>query len=372
MSFGKFRRFIHDYFPMGTPILFLAALAAGIVHIISEYSAGFSDFVNRYISSAVRGILAVITGVLPFSAAETVVVLIPVLFAAVLVGCFMAANKGNRYGIRFVVGLSSVLSLLYTLFVFSSAVAYNGTPLSLKLGLDLKPAGASELYVAAEYMKDKMDTELENIRFKYSGSSVMPYSLMEMNALLLEAYDEISDKYSFVPRLYSRIKPIALSEPMTYTHISGMYTYYTGEANLNVNFPDYSLPFTAAHELAHQRGIMPENEANFMAFLVCIQSDDPYIRYSGYLNMYEYLSSALYTADYELFAEIYTSLDPGVKGEIKAYNAFFEKYRENTAADVSSALNDTYLKSQEQSAGEKSYGMVVDLAAAYVYSVAED
>ncbi|MBE6612559.1 MAG: DUF3810 domain-containing protein, partial [Ruminococcaceae bacterium] len=152
----------------------------------------------------------------------------------------------------------------------------------------------------------------------------------------------------------------------TYTHISGMYTYYTGEANLNINFPDYNLPFTAAHELAHQRGILPENEANFVAFLVCMESDDPYIRYSGLLNMVEYVNSALYSADYDTFAAVYGSLDPRVRYEIVSYNEFFEKYRENTAANVSSALNDTYLKAQGQTAGEKSYGMVVDLAVAYV------
>jgi hypothetical protein len=49
-----------------------------------------------------------------------------------------------------------------------------------------------------------------------------------------------------------------------------------------------------------------------------------------------------------------------------SYNKFFEKYRENVAADVSSTLNDNYLKAQRQEAGEKSYGMVVDLAVAYV------
>ena len=155
---------------------------------------------------------------------------------------------------------------------------------------------------------------------------------------------------------------------MTYTHMSGMYTYYTGEANLNVNFPDYNLPYTAAHELAHQRGVLPENEANFVAFLVCAESDDPYIRYSGYMNMYEYLNSALYSADYDTFAEVYGSLDRRAIYEMRAYNKFFEKYRDNVAATVSSTLNDNYLKAQGQTAGEKSYGMVVDLAVAYYYA----
>ncbi len=353
-------------------IFFATAILAGAVHIISEKSAAFSDFVNRYVSSVIRGIFAVVTSILPFSLAETLIIFIPVLFALTLAFCVKSVNRSTRAGVRYVVGLSSVLSLLYTLFVFSSAVAYNGTPLGDKLELCQNPVSAEELYDTAAYMAEKIDKELEFINYTYGGSSVMPYSVKEMNKLLLTAYDRASDEYRFIPRLPSRLKPIALSEPMTYTHISGMYTYYTGEANINVNFPDYNLPFTAAHELAHQRGTMPENEANFMAFLVCTMSDDPYIRYSAYMNMYEYLSSALYTADIELFSELYSSLDTRMKREMRAYNKFFEKYRDNTAADVSSALNDSYLKLQGQAAGEKSYGMVVDLAVAYVESILED
>lgn len=357
---------IKKYIPTPAIVLFAFSALSALVHIISELSAEFSDFFNFYIGSFVRGAMATVTGVLPFSVAESVILMSPVLFCVVLVCCIRTTNRDTVRGVRFVTMTAGIMSLLYTLFVTTTTVAYNGTPLADKLGLTVKPVAAEELRVAAEYMIDKVNEGLYSINYTYNGDSVMPYSFSEMNSLLLSAYDKASDKYPFIPKLHSRLKQIALSEPMTYTHISGIFTYYTGEANININFPDYSIPFTAAHELAHQRGVLPENEANFVAFLVCCESDDPYIRYSGYVNMYEYLNSALYSADYEKFKEVYSSLDSRVRGEMLAYNDFFEKYRVNTVADISSAVNDTYLKAQGQSAGEKSYGMVVDLAVAYV------
>ena len=142
----------------------------------------------------------------------------------------------------------------------------------------------------------------------------------------MDAYDKVCDEYSFIQRLYSRAKPVMLSEAMSYTHITGVYTYFTGEANINVHFPDYTIPYTAAHELAHQRGIAREDEANFVAFLVCAESDDPYIRYSGYLNLYEYVASALY-ADTDAYKRVYSTLLSPVVGEMRAYSAFFNKYR---------------------------------------------
>ena len=55
---------------------------------------------------------------------------------------------------------------------------------------------------------------------------------------------------------------------MTYTHISGIYTFYTGESNININYPDFVVASSATHEMAHQRGVARENEANFVSFVV--------------------------------------------------------------------------------------------------------
>ena len=137
-------------------------------------------------------------------------------------------KRSFAHGVRYLVGLASVVAYMFSMFVLTTAVAYNGSSLASKLGLDDEPVSVDELVTAAEYMIDKMNDELDDIEFLYGQSSVMPYSLGEMNQKLLDAYDSLSDKYDFIPRLYSRVKPVALSEAMTYTHMSGMYTYYTG------------------------------------------------------------------------------------------------------------------------------------------------
>lgn len=371
MSFKKIRVFLIERCPKTAVIFFAFAAFALIMNVLFVLFEEFSDFFNRYIGSFIRGVMAMISGIFPFSIAEILILSLPVSVIAVFVIGIRRTGRSSVEGGRFVFGLASVLALLYSMFVITSTAGYNGTSLSDKLGLPEEPISIAELKDSAYYMVEKMNGELSEIEYKYGGSSVMPYSTEELNTLILKAYGDVSQKYPFIPTFWSRIKPIALSEAMSYTHITGIYTYYTGEANLNINFPDYCLPFTAAHELAHQRGIMPEDEANFVAFLVCSESDDPYIRYSGYLNMFEYLNSALYSADYQAYAEVQSSLDMRVRYEMLSYGKFFEKYSENTAANISSALNDTYLKIQGEEKGEKSYGMVVDLAAAYVKYIQE-
>ena len=152
---------------------------------------------------------------------------------------------------------------------------------------------------------------------------------------------------------------------MTYTHISGVFTYYTAEANVNFNYPDYTAPYTMAHEMAHQRGIAPEDEANFIAFLVCMESDDPYIRYSGCMSVLEYVLSAYSKADSKGYSEYVSTLNTSIRSEMMGFSTFFDRYRDSTASKVTDKVNDTYLKASGESAGAKSYGMVVDLACAY-------
>ena len=74
------------------------------------------------------------------------------------------------------------------------------------------------------------------------------------------------------------------------------------------------------------------------------------------------------TKDKTDYIELRQSLDIRVRYEQKAYIEFFEKYRDNIAADISGATNDIYLQSQGVTEGGKSYGMVVDLAVAYYKS----
>lgn len=365
-GFGqRIKACIKKYCPNFSLVFFCICILAGIVHVICLISCDFADFYNQTAGSAVRALLAYLTMFLPFSLAETVIIGLPILLFIMIYISMREFKKSEEASVRCIVGLFSVLTLMYSIFVLGYGMGYHGKSLSSKLGLSEEKVTALELMETSEKILDEMMPFLDKIPYSENGASYMPYSLDEMNTKLNKAYKSAGEKYSFVSNFYSKIKYIVLSEPMTYTHISGVYSYYTGEANLNINFPDYTLPFTAGHELAHQRGIAPENEANFVAFLVCMESDDAYIKYSAYLNMFEYVTNALYTADPKMYYEVILKTDKRITGEMSAYNEFFEKYRESKASEVSDAVNDTYLKAQGQSAGSRSYGMVVDLAVAY-------
>ena len=346
---------------LGFYAFFAVSLAFFIVCLCSP---AFADGFNRTASAAIRTVLAHLTGWLPFSLAEYLLLLAPiVLFLLIRYGVKHFSSSWRDVG-RYCLSLLSVLALVGGLFLSAFAPGYHGSTLDQKLGLEKREVSTKELYDTARVLVSQMERELDEISFSPSGFSIMPYTLDEMNDRLLLAFDTVSAAHDFLPVLKSRVKPVMMSEAMSYTHITGVYTFFTGEANLNVAFPDYTIPYTAAHELAHQRGVAREDEANFVAFLVCIAAEDAYIRYCGYRNLYDHVISALYEADPSQYAKLNGYVPRAIRREQSAYSAFFDPYRDSAASQVTETVNDTFLTIQGTE-GTKSYGMVVDLAVAY-------
>ncbi len=344
---------------------YIIAAVCGLIYLLTVISSDFANFFNRYIASVFRFILAKITGILPFSLAEGILILSPLILICIAV--YVAKKRCRSWkttGVA-IVNILSVFSIFISSFCLTLGPGYRTDTLDKKLNIEINDVSAADLYNTAIYLSDMANKELESVKFDTDSFSVMPYGFDEMNDLLLNAYGKFSEKYDIIESFDSRLKPVMFSKVMSYMHITGVYSFFTGEANLNVDFPDYTIPYTAAHELAHQRGIARENEANMIAFLVCINSDDAYIRYSAYVNMYEYVANALYSADRALYTKAAANLNYKIRAEQVAYNKFFQQYAHSVSSKVSGAVNDTYLKSQGTE-GRVSYGMVVDLTVAYL------
>lgn len=361
---NKAYRKIREYVPRASLVIFIIGAAALIINIAFIVSSSFADFFNENISSVFRFIFAKITSVYPASLAEYILFSVPVLIALILPCVFRYMDRHEHGYAKSIFALISVAVLMYSVFVFDFGAGYKGTALEYKLGLDVKDSDAEELYDTTMLITKELNSLADDVSFANDGASVRPYDHNETVSLAYNSYEKLSSEYNFIKNFKAPVKRLAISKLMTYTHISGVYSFYTGEANLNTNYPEFVNVYTIAHEMAHQRGIARENEANFIAYLVCIGSDDAYMRYSGYLNMFQYMTTALSGESSDYCSKVYSSLDARVKRDLVKYSEFFDKYRESKASEVSETVNNTYLVLQGTE-GTKSYGMVVDLALAY-------
>lgn len=345
-------------------ILYILIAITAVIHATAALFSSVADFINLNISPFFRSILANVTDIIPFSLAEALILLAPVIIFVIVRHALKSYADSWSSVLHYFISFIAYVGIFYILFFWVFGVGYNTPPLDEKLDLQREKVSAQELYDTALILIDELNEASLEVTFRSRNFSVMQYGISELSDKLNSDFENFLGSNGYISALRSDLKPVMLSRAMSYTHITGVYTYFTGEANLNTNFPDYTLPFTAAHEFAHQRGIAREDEANFVAFLVCKQSDDPYIRYCAYMNMLEYVFNALYSANADLYIKALNLMNGNSVYEMIAYGDFFEKYADSAASAVSGAVNDTYLK-LNGTEGEISYGLVVELAVAY-------
>lgn len=359
----KVKGFIKKYIPVFTLVSFALALLSLVFTLIARSSYAFADFINSTVSHAYRFLAAKISGIFPFSLFEVLMYLIIPIIILLVVAAFKLFRTDTAR-IRYAFTLFGVVLLIYTTYVFSLALPYRATPIGEKLGISDVEITENKLYVTAKLLLDEANTLAERLEFDEAGSAVMPYSLDELSEKISDAYASLSRKNSSIKGFSSRVKPIMTEGAMSSLRLLGIYTYYTGEANLNIHYPDFNLPFTTAHEFAHQRGIARENEANFVAFLVCLESDDDFIRYSGYLRLYEYVASSLYQTNKDRYRELLAEMSDTVRGELIADREVSEQYADSFIGEISHNANDFLLKINGTE-GVVSYGLVTRLAVAY-------
>ena len=134
------------------------------------------------------------------------------------------------------------------------------------------------------------------------------------------------------------------------------------------------MPATMCHELSHLKGIIREDEANFIGYLACVDAEDDFFRYSAYLSVITYLDRDFYRA-IKKNDEIYDS-HPAISEQVAADKMFLTKenwdYVEKTALiktetvkKISDAFMETNLVLNGVDDGKISYSRVVDLLLRY-------
>ena len=339
-------------------------LAGSAVLLFSTLFVPFADFWNITAGTFIRFILAAVFSFLPFSFMELLLLSSPAIAAVFVRSAVRGAKKGKRELLKVISVILTIAAVVWLFFSAGFAPGYRTSTLEKKLSLPKAEITAETLYETTLLVIEELNEAAETVTFVKDGASVSPYGIKELSQKLSISYDSFEKDYGIINNFHSDVKPLVISPLMTYTHLSGIYSFFTGEANVNTNYPDFVVAFTAAHEMAHQRGIAREEEANFTAFLAMRASSDNYLRYSALLNLYEYLSDSLYSTDPELWQMQNSLLSPLAKSELRAYSLFFDKYRDTTASKVADSLNDAYLESQGNQ-GTVSYGLVTHLAVAY-------
>ena len=350
-------------------------LTAGIIGAITwalmrlaEKFENLVDMVYPYITRTVQTVLATWSSGVDFCLWQAAVMVLGILLAAGIV--VIIAMKWNP--VRWLGWALAGASVFYFLHVLVFGLNYYAGPLADDIRLEMRPYGVEELTDAAVYYRDKANFLAQHVERDANGD----VSFDDFDALALKAENGFHNLiykqgYPVFAGSMLPVKELGWADMYTSMGITGVTMGITGEAAVNPQIPEVSLPFTMCHEMAHRMSIATERDANFAGFLACMANEDVQYQYSGYFMAYRYCYNALVGANtYDsaaAAARVASGVNDLLKRDMDSYDKLFSDRRSNTATKVANTANDTYLKASGDTAGVASYGEVADLLVSWHY-----
>ncbi len=324
------------------------------------------DFVEQYYS---RGFYPVLSKVLnasfrwiPFSFGD---LLYLVAISYILRWLVINWKKRREHPIAWSLEVLSFVSVLYFVFHLCWGLNYYRSPLEHSMGLN------------TQYSTEKLITITTQLAIKTNALQLgitndsltkvnTPYAFKELTRLSQIGYSKLETKYPIFEHPGQNVKKSIYSTPLTYMGFAGYLNPFSLEAQVNSVMPKNSMLTTIAHEQAHQLGYAAENEANFIGFLACIHTDNPYFNYAGYAFALRYCLQELRRRDNEAYTELLNALHPGILKDFRESSKFWKAYN-NPLEPLIKRIYSHFLKANNQEKGIESYSYVVALLVDYLH-----
>ena len=382
--------------------IILTIIASAAMLIVSRRIPAFGEWYARRIFPVFPLILGRVASVAPFSLFEFIslgiLISLPLIGLWKIISLKRASGRGDRVWEdersgrstgRSILNLCCVVCCLFFVFVLTCGVNFNRETFARQAGLEVRDSSISELRqlyrLLAKQINDLPDEGWpgggggaqvdgsyygganggNDSGYAAAGGTGLSINMQALNQNAVKTMKDLSVSYPGLIRYYPEAKPVFFSDILSRCQLCGFYSCFTMEANYNRNMPAINMPFTVCHELAHVSGFAREDEANFVGYLACSQSQDPYFRYSGVSHALRYTLNALYgSIDAEEYKKLTEYLPDWVWRDFDEDRLYWRSY-EGRTSEIYHAANDTFLKVNNQEDGMRSYGRMIDLLLAY-------
>ena len=357
-------------------VIFLAA--AGILSAASRTVPGFAQWYSTTIYPAIQGSLGRLTGLASLSVAEMLCFLLPVLIVIDLIAVIRRSRRvsGSHPLRRFALHLLTLISVLIFLYEANCGVNYYRDSFVDREAFEAAEFTEEDLTGFCELSISKLKENSEKIHSSTDASvgdmqsadqfiypdktAISEEAIRSMKELSEQTSTSFSD-YSSLAGFYPHPKYLTfMSRLFSNMGVSGIYSPFTVEANVNGEMTGLEKPFTSCHELSHLKGFMNEGEANYIGWLACINSDDPAFNRSGWIIAWIYAGNSLYSIDQDKYSELRKKLPDDVIRELDENHEFWKSH-ETRASEVQDRVNDAYLRSNGQKEGIQTYGQLTTL-----------
>ena len=344
----------------------IALLLSGLLTGLAFGTNGFAQWYSTNVYPILVTTVGRFFGWFPFSVSEILIYVLTLFVFGSLIFTIVKMIFQEEKLLRFLEWLTRTLlivSILLFLFVVNCGINYHRDSFAQVSGLEVREYSVEELLQVSQWLTQRVNEVSPLVSRDEEGLMVLTVDVADISR---EAMRGLADDFPALGGYVPPPKPMMNSWLLSSMQVSGIFIPFTIEGNYNWQMVPYNIPFTATHELVHVLGFMPEDEANFIAFLACIRSEEVEFQYSGYLLGWIYARNALRRVDAEAAEELYQLLDEGVRADLAANREFWARF-DGPVAELQTRVNDAYLRANAQPEGVRSYGMMVDLLLAYYF-----
>lgn len=356
------------------PLIIIAVSA--VLILVCRLSRSAADFYADYIFPVISTPYAFISGLLPISLGELMIlafILIVVIgIPAMIILLIFVKNWRKQTAFAVLAASLWILAFIFGTESLNCFSLYGCTRFS------------ERFFTASEHDNEQLK-QLYAILIEECNELAVQVPRDERNRFKLDidveqecikAMKKAAGKYPQLKGYYPRPKPIMFSYFMSQTSTSGMYFPFSMEATYNNDMIDEIKPEVICHEYSHLKGFMQEDECNFISFIATTGSDDPQMRYSGYISALEYVHNQIYENEIVSAYGMTDSISAEVRNDWFRFlpdnywedNAKKEIIPTETVSAVSDAAADTSMKINGVEDGIKSYTRMVDLLLDYYFS----
>ncbi|MBT2564499.1 DUF3810 domain-containing protein [Pedobacter sp. ISL-68] len=326
-----------------TILIYLFGFSPSLVQ--KYYSIGFYP----YISSALR----FISSIFPFAIGDIIYALL-IGFVLYKIVRLYKHRKSLKRQDRILVPLQilNFFLMLYIIFKIVWGLNYSRPSISEELGVGNEKYNVKELVVLGNYFIQKTN----NLKLKQG--KIPAYTIKELESKSAEAYSLMSRKNKLFRYPNPCLKSVLNSWMISKIGIEGYYAPLSGEANMNMNLPDFVKPYVSCHEIGHQLGVAYEDEANLLGYLTASNSVDLNYQYSANYEMLRYILFEIRMKSPDDYKLLYLKLLPQVLADFKTEKEFWRKYNGDMFGYMDAAF-DSFLKLNNQKKGIDSYQDIV-------------
>lgn len=318
----------------------------------------YSQSIYKYIMQPISQF----TGLVPFSVAEIVIILLAIYIPLRTIYAIIKAirNKKPAFFLSFIANILLVCSVYFFLQTIFWTINYERLSFADNAGIKIQASSVDELESLCNILIDNTNTLRQQVALDENGVMTITGGFKSIKERSETAFQNLQKTFPFLDGKYGLPKPVLLSRLMSHTNIIGIYTCITGEANIDTDIPDIGLISTTLHEMVHQRGFAREDEANYISYIACMSHPDPDFKYSGSSMALTYSMNALYSVDKDRYFKLIQRYSEGYLKDLQNEQEYWKQYQGITK-QLADRMNDTYLKLNGEADGVKSYGRMVDL-----------